>query len=118
MLHKHFLQFRPLGQVIFWNHFTHNFDPLNPQILQLCSINHCTCVTNHFFPSNSKGVFQTDFGTLNVTVTLNLDLPPSLASRYKNNLLTTEPYNMLALFENIAYYLLQAVFIPFYPFLH
>jgi len=37
-------------------------------------------------------------------------------SHYKSNLPTTEAYNMLALLENIAYYLLKAVFTSFYPF--
>jgi len=65
-----------------------------------------------------RGHLQTNFGTLNVIVTLSSDPPPSLASHYKSNLLKTKAYNMLVLLETIASYLLQAVFTSFYPFLY
>jgi len=42
---------------------------------------------------------QTDFDTL-MSVMLSSDLPPSLASHYKSNLLMTEAYNMLVLLKN------------------
>jgi len=94
-----------------------------------CIIIVCVCVadTYHwyilcfFIPYKAEETairehLQIDFGTLNVIVTLSSGLPPSppsLVSHYKSNLLTTEVYNMLVLLENIAFYLLQAIFTLF-----
>jgi len=94
--------------------------PVDSSIYYFCAVepSHCIKTASSRYTSPFREHLQTNFGMLNVIVTLSSDLPPSLASRYKSNLLTTETYNMLVLLDNTIYYLLQAVFTSFYPFLH
>jgi len=67
------------------------------QTHSICILNRHTLATpNQSLLPISSG---SGFGTFNVIMTLSLD--PSLASRYKSNLLTTEAFNMLVLLENI-----------------